>query len=188
MPAEADLFRLAHHNQTKDTVAVTGRASGGAIIGHGSDMGNPSDPGVLDRVPTRIMIPWLLEDRDIRIQEVLEWIRMFDGGERKTTWSDESTAFVDQHVQSPDELDPIRHRLVTGVWSGSYAYKLELELDRVEQLGAMTPNPFAKAWSTKLSASLRNKFGTLKERRPIAKPPTGPNSRIAMSKDRALLT
>lgn len=123
-----------------------------------SDIGNPSEPGVLDSVPTQIMIPWLLEDRDSRIQEVLDWIRMFDGSERNATWSDEFIAFVDQHVKSPDELNPIRSRLVAGVWSGSWANKLELELDRVEQLGAFTSNTSVRIWATRLSDSLRRQI------------------------------
>ena len=115
-------------------------------------------PGVLDNVLMEIIVPWLLEDRDNSIRDVLGWIGMFDGGEQMSTWTDRFIVFVDQHVQSPEELSPIRSRLVSGVWSGSYANKLELVLGRVETLGAVTSNSAVVTWTKQLGVGLHKQI------------------------------
>ncbi|MEM6890846.1 MAG: hypothetical protein AAF636_22325 [Pseudomonadota bacterium] len=120
----------------------------------GSDGGNPDAPGVLDSIPSQIMVPWMLEDRENRIREVTGWIKLFEGCERSAEWSHEFLEFVGQYVQAPGDLDPIRSRLVTGVWSGSWANKLHLQHERVEELRRLTGNTSVKAWAARLSQSL----------------------------------
>ena len=123
-----------------------------------SDMGNPSAPGLLDNIPTQIIIPWLLEDRDNRIQEILQWIRMFDNNKKDIIWSDDFIAFTNQYVKNPDELDPIRGRLVSGFWSASYADKLKLEIDHIEKLKLATSNTVVRDWATGLNNLLRKQI------------------------------
>ncbi len=120
----------------------------------GSDSGRPAAPGVLDCIPSQIMVPWMLEDRDNRIREVMGWIKLFDGGERSAEWSHEFLQFVEKHVRAPGDLEPIRSRLVSGVWSGSWTNKLRLQHERIEELRRLTGNLSVKAWSAQLGQSL----------------------------------
>ena len=113
------------------------------------DVSNSSKPGVLYRVPQEVMIPWLLEDRENRIGEVLEWIRLFDFDfvGSNASWSNDFIFFVDNYVKESEELMPIYFRLMNGdIISGHYSKKLEIDRDHFEQLAEMTSNPSVKEW------------------------------------------
>ena len=124
-----------------------------------SDVSYSSKPGVLYRVPQEVMIPWLLEDRENRIGEVLEWIRLFDSVGSNASWSDDFISFVDNYVKESEELRLVYFRLMNGdIISGHYSKKLEIDRDHLEQLAEMTSNPSVKKWAASIINSLREEI------------------------------
>lgn len=126
-----------------------------------SDVSNSSKPGVLYRVPKEVMIPWLLKDRENRIGEVLEWIRLFDFDSvgSNASWSSDFISFVDNYVKESEELRPIYFRLMNGdMISGHYSNKLKIDRDHLEQLAEMTLNPSVKKWAASIINSLREEI------------------------------
>lgn len=124
-----------------------------------SDVSYSSKPGVLYRVPQEVMIPWLLEDRENRIGEVLEWIRLFDSVGSNASWSDDFISFADNYVKESEELRPVYFRLMNGdIISGHYSKKLEIDRDHFEQLAEKTSNPSVKTWAASIINSLRGEI------------------------------
>ena len=118
-------------------------------------------PGVLYRVPQDVMIPWLLEDRENRIGEVLEWIRLFDSDSvgSNASWSDDFISFVDNYVKKSEELRPVYFRLMNGdIIAGHYSKKLKIDRDHFEQLAEKTSNPSVKTWAASIINSLREEI------------------------------
>ena len=125
------------------------------------DVSNSSKPGVLYRVPQEVMIPWLLEDRENRIGEVLEWIRLFDFDSvgSNASWSNDFISFVDNYVKESEELRPVYFRLMNGgIISGHYSKKLKIDRDHFEQLAEMTSNLSVKKWAASIINSLREEI------------------------------
>lgn len=126
-----------------------------------SDVSNSSKPGVLYRVPQEVMIPWLLEDRENRIGEVLEWIRLFDFDSvgSNASWSNDFISFVDNYVKESDELRPVYFRFTNGdMISGHYSNKLKIDRDHFEQLAEMTSNPSVKKWAASIINALEKEI------------------------------
>ena len=126
-----------------------------------SDVSNSSKPGVLYRVPQEVMIPWLLEDRENRIGEVLEWIRLFDFDSvgSNASWSSDFISLVDNYVKESEELRPVYFRFTNGdMISGHYSNKLKIDRDHFEQLAEMTSNPSVKTWAASIIDSLRKEI------------------------------
>ena len=134
-----------------------------------SDVSNSSKPGVLYRVPQgvlyrvpqEVMIPWLLEDRENRIGEVLEWIRLFDLDSvgSNASWSNDFISFVDNYIKESEELRPVYFRLMNGhIISGYYSKKLKIDRDHFEQLAEKTSNSSVKTWAASIINSLREEI------------------------------
>lgn len=124
----------------------------------GVEFGSPHEAGVLNDMPQQIYEAWMMEDRPNRIGRILEWIKLFDGTEDPNAWSPEFVDFVERCIKEPSELDPLRSRLTTGVWSGSFGNKLQVELERIQALAGLVHNPSVIRWVAKMQVSLRRQI------------------------------
>jgi hypothetical protein len=109
-------------------------------------IGRSSTPGVLCDIPKDIYIPWMLEDKNERMQFVLEWIQLFSKTENEHNWTADFVSFIDSYVEQPDEINVLLSRLTSGVWCGSFADKLEREFNQLLQLREISINLNVQRW------------------------------------------
>lgn len=112
----------------------------------GANVGNPSNPGVLNDVPAEIYVPWMLENKEERMPFILNWIQLFDEAEDTRNWNPEFVSFIDAYVDNPKRLDILSSRLMNGSWWGSFANKLEAEHDQLLQLKKISRNITVHLW------------------------------------------
>jgi len=123
-----------------------------------ADGDDPINPGVLNEISATIYIPWMLEDRAARVPFILDWIHLLERNEKGVmSWSPEFLEFIETHICNADEMNMLNHRFTTGTWVGSYANKLELQLEYIEQLRHIQ-NPNVREWAGATSASLRERI------------------------------
>ncbi|KAE8544102.1 hypothetical protein [Marinobacter nauticus] len=91
-------------------------------------VGEPSAPGVLNDIPAKIYVPWMLEEKEERMPFILDWLQLFAEEKKDRQWNAKFVSFVDAHVDRPERLDTLRSRLTTGMWCGSFASKLVFRL------------------------------------------------------------
>jgi len=113
---------------------------------YGPEHGHPSNAGVLDLIPTHLVLPWVVESRAERVPIVLGWIRIFETAESSADWDSKFLSFVEQYVYEPAEMRAIASRLTTGTCWGSFANKLAPELERLDRLGKKIKNPVIIRW------------------------------------------
>lgn len=123
-----------------------------------ASVGNPSDPGVFNDIPPDIYVPWMLENKEERMPFILDWIQLFDGAKNARNWNPDFVAFADAHVDRPEQLDALRSRLTTGVWSGSFASKLEAERDQLLQLRGLSSNPHVHRWIDRTTSRMEQQI------------------------------
>jgi hypothetical protein len=109
-------------------------------------LGDPSHPGVLNDIPPKIYVPWMLENKSERMPFILGWIQLFVGPEDSREWSIDFVSLINAYISLPQELDALCSRLVTGMWFGSFANKLEAERDLLLQLQDRSRNPHVQRW------------------------------------------
>ena len=108
--------------------------------------GSPANAGVLDDIPMKISVAWMLEDKKERLPFMLEWMELFVGKKENSEWSENFIDFTDQHIDDLDALDAVTLRMTTGTWIGPYANKLESERERLAQLKNVSSNPIVWSW------------------------------------------
>lgn len=123
-----------------------------------ANIGDPSSPGVLNDIPVEIYVPWMLADKEGRIPFILGWIQLFVGAKSGRNWSPSFVSFTDAHVDRPERLDTLRSRLTTGVWSGSYANKLETERDLLLGLRGISRNPHVHQWINRMTSRMEQQI------------------------------
>lgn len=111
-----------------------------------ASVGEPSNPGVLNDIPSEIYVPWMLENKAERMPFILDWLQLFVGAKNDRQWNADFVSFVDAHVDRPERLNALRSRLITGTWWGSFANKLEAERDLLLQLQDLSLNPHVHRW------------------------------------------
>jgi hypothetical protein len=112
----------------------------------GSDLGEPSKPGVLNDVPAEIYVPWMLQDREERMHFIVDWLQLFVGGDNDRQWNADFVSFVDAHVDRPERLNPLLSRLTTGLSCGSFSDKLKAERDHLLRLRELSSNLCVHRW------------------------------------------
>jgi hypothetical protein len=112
----------------------------------GADLGEPSNPGLLNDVPAEIYVPWMLQDREERMHFIIDWLQLFVGGDNDRQWNADFVSFVDAHVDRPERLNALRSRLITGSWWGPFSHKLEAERDQLLQLRETSSNFKVHRW------------------------------------------
>ena len=124
----------------------------------GSDIGDPSTPGVLNDIPPEIYVPWMLENKDERLGFILSWMALIEKVDEKRQWINSFVAFIDAHVDSIDQLSPIVSRLTTGSWMGSYANKLETERELLLELKELSQNSYVVRWINNTMQSMERQI------------------------------
>ncbi|WP_195819419.1 hypothetical protein [Roseobacter sp. MH60115] len=110
-------------------------------------VGNPEQAGVLNDIPNEICISWMLEDKQGRISFILNWIELFKSGAENREWSSTFIDFIEEHIDDANSLGPVLSRLTSGVWSGSYANKLEKVGQELNALKTAVVNPVVLRWA-----------------------------------------
>ncbi len=140
------------------------RAAAIGMAGHrieglfGAKIGSPSSPGVLNDIPQDTYIPWMLEDKEGRMPFILDWVQLFTGVKGERSWAPDFVLFVDSHVDRPERLNVLRHRLTTDSWVGSYANKLESERNLTLQLRELSRNPQVHRWVDRTASHLEQQI------------------------------
>ncbi len=124
----------------------------------GASVGEPSAPGVLNEIPAEIYVPWMLVNKEERIQFILDWIQLFDGKEDARNWNPAFVSFVDAHVDRAERMNVISSRLTTGAWWGSYANKLETERDLLLQLRDLSKNLHVHRWIDRTTSRMEQQI------------------------------
>jgi len=138
--------RLVWEKYHEARAAAAGRAGNRIESLFGAKIGNPSSPGVLNDIPQDIYIPWMLEDKEGHMPFILDWVQLFTGAKGERSWTPDFVSFVDAHVDRPERLNVLRSRLTTGTWVGSFANKLEGELNLVLELRELSKNQHVQRW------------------------------------------
>lgn len=138
--------RLIWEKYHEARTAADGRAKYRLPGLFGAEVGEPSNPGVLNEMPPEIYVPWMLSNKSERMPFILGWLQLFGGAEKDRRWNPDFVVFADAHVDRPERLDALRSRLTTGVWWGSFANKLEAECDQLLQLRELSKNPHVHRW------------------------------------------
>ncbi len=138
--------RLVWEKYHEARAAADGRAVYRLQILFDANIGEPSNPGVLNDIPAEIYLPWMLANKEERMPFILDWIQLFDGAKSTRNWNPAFISFVDAHVDRPERLDALRSRLSTGVWAGSFASKLEAERAFLLELRGLSRNPHVHRW------------------------------------------
>ena len=112
----------------------------------GADLGEPSNPGVLNDVPAEIYVPWMLQNKEERMPFIIDCLQLFVGGENDRQWNADFVSFVDTHVDRPERLNALRSRLSTSSWWRSFCNKLEAERDKLLQLRVASSNFNVHRW------------------------------------------
>ena len=110
--------------------------------------GNLASAGVLNDVPIDIRVSCMLKDKSDRLPFILKWIELFTGEEDHREWSQSFINFTDQYIDidDADDLNIITSRLISGIWRGSYANKLEREREQLIKLKEISSNPIVRSW------------------------------------------
>ena len=118
----------------------------------GADIASPVSEGILNSIPSNIYVPWMLEDKGVRLPFIIKWIRLFadevdDGNTSiEKVWSPKFVEFIDEHVESGADLDILYSRFSTGSWIGSYADKLEAEREYLRRLKELSGSREVLKW------------------------------------------
>lgn len=124
----------------------------------GANVGEPSNPGVLNDIPPNIYVPWMLENKAERMPFILDWLQLFVGAKSDRQWNPDFVSFVDAHVERPERLDALRFRLTTGMWWGSFANKLEVERDQLQQLRELSKNSHVHRWIDRTTSGMEQQI------------------------------
>ena len=112
--------------------------------------------GVFNNIPAKVYTSWMTEDKHSRMEFILSWIKLFNGGESDPAWSTEFVHFVDTYTDEPEQLDALYTRLTTGTFIGHYSNLLETRLEQLHQLRNIVTNSFVKQWLDKLLPQLND--------------------------------
>jgi len=155
--------RLVWEKYHKARASATGQSVYRLSRLFGADLGEPSNPGVLNDVPAEIYVPWMLQDKEERMPFIIDWLQLFVGGNSDRHWSADFVSFVDAHVDRPERLDALGSRLTTGTWCGSFSHKLEAERDQLLQLREASSNFHVHRWIDRTASEMEQQI--LEQRR-----------------------
>lgn len=150
----ADSPRLVWEKYHEARAAADGRAVYRLPSLFDANIGEPSNPGVLNDVPPEIYVPWMFENKEERMPFILDWIQLFDGAKTARNWNPAFVSFADAHVDRPERLDTLSSRLTTGMWAGSFASKLEAERDLLVELRGLSRNPHVHRWIDRTTSGM----------------------------------
>lgn len=123
-----------------------------------ANIGKPSDPGVLNDIPQEIYVPWMLENKDVRLPFILDWIQLFTEADSKRHWAPDFVSFIDAHLDRAERLDVLHSRLTTGGWVGSFADKLKAERDQLLQLLELSTNLHVHRWIDRVVSQMEQQI------------------------------
>lgn len=123
-----------------------------------ANMRDPSDPGVLNDIPQEIYVPWMLENKEVRLPFILDWIQLFTEADSKRHWAPDFVSFIDAYLDRAERLDALHSRLTTGVWVGSFADKLKAERDQLLQLLELSTNLHVHRWIHRAVSQMEQKI------------------------------
>ena len=125
-----------------------------------ADFRNSTGGGVLDEIPEEIYIPWVMEDKDKRMEAVISWMQVFEGAEDIPTWSPKFVEFIDTFVDNPKHLESLFSRITSGSWTGNYSDLLETRRNQLSSLYDLSNNPYVKQWLNQRIANMKHDITT----------------------------